>query len=406
MLKKQIIISTTIFCISIFAIPLSAQRIASIYSMFGVGRLSDNSFGINRALGGTGIAFQSGRSLNYLNPASYLGILPNSINMEFGIYGIYNRSDNGSISQSDGDININYFSTNLYINNNCALSLGIVPYSSIDYEVRSDNEVGGDLTSYEKIFKGTGGLSRGYLGSSYKICKGLVAGINASYILGPITQTETAVSNDNFTGYELKNERIAHSIYLDYGLQYSINQREWQYTFGLIFGPGKTLNTIDNLEFTYNDTYTDLEQEDQTDLKIPQNIGLGIAIKEGSIFRAGFDYEWKKWSNINFSNPNFDTKNSHRFSIGMEYSPTHRDRWFRNFAYRLGANYKNSYLEINNTPINSTAINCGLGIPLTKEGMLNLSLEYGEEGTLNNGLIKSNYWMLCMNISLFEFWAN
>ena len=66
----------------------------SVYSMFGVGQIIDNSFGINKSLGGTGIAFQSGSSVNYLNPASYLGIPPNSFILEIGVYGIYNKSEN------------------------------------------------------------------------------------------------------------------------------------------------------------------------------------------------------------------------------------------------------------------------------------------------------------------------
>ena len=57
---------------------LFAQAVNSIYSMYGVGLTIDNNFGVNRAMGGTGIAFQSGRSVNYSNPASYLGIFPNS----------------------------------------------------------------------------------------------------------------------------------------------------------------------------------------------------------------------------------------------------------------------------------------------------------------------------------------
>ena len=403
--KKHIVVLIIACSIFIFTNSLEAQVKNSVYSMFGVGQIIDNSFGINKSLGGTGIAFQSaGRSINYLNPASYIGILPNSFNMELGAYGILNRSENGYTSQTNGDINFSYCSLSLYVTNWWAAIFGIVPFSSVDYEINSNDEIEGEFTSFEKNFKGTGGLSRVYLGNSFKIYKGLAIGFDASFIFGPFTQTETAVSTDSFTGYELKNQRTAYSFYLDYGLQYSIRNSDWLYSVGLIYGADKKLNTIDKLEFTYNETTSSLEQDEQLDIKIPQKLGLGLSVKKGNNFRAGFDYEWKNWSNINFSNPNLDTKDSNRFSIGVEYSPGQRDNWLKSLFYRLGANYKNSYLEIDYTEINSTGVNFGVGIPCGEISMFNLSIEYGEEGTLSKGLIKNSYWMFYLNFSVHEIW--
>lgn len=393
------------FIILILVNPLKAQVENSVYSMFGVGQIIDNSFGINKSLGGTGIAFQSGRSINYLNPASYLGIASSMV-MEFGIYGIYNKSENKYSNRTDANINLNYFSSSFYFANWWASSFGIVPFSSVDYEITSADELEGELTTFEKKFSGTGGLNRVYFGNSFEILKGLAVGFNFSYIFGLITQTETALSNDNFTGYELKNERTAHSFYLDFGLQYLTNYNNLLYTVGLIYGAREKLNTSDALEFTYDGTTSFLEQDEQLDIKIPQKLGLGISIKKGNNFRTGFDYEWKNWSSINFSNPNLETKNSNRFSIGAEYSPAQdkNDGLLESLFYRLGANYKNSYLEIDNTRINSIGMNFGIGIPFDKISMINLAIEYGEEGTLNNNLIKNSYWMLYLNISLHELW--
>jgi hypothetical protein len=375
--------------------------------MFGVGQIIDNSFGINKSLGGTGIAFQSGRSINYLNPASYLGIFPNSFNMELGVYGIYNKSENENTSQTNANINFSYFSANLYITNWWAFSLGIVPFSFVDYEINSSDEIEGEFTSFEKNFKGTGGLNRIYLGNSFNIYEGLSFGFNASYIFGHITQTETAASNSGFTEYELKNELTAYSFYLDYGLQYSISNNEWLYTIGLIYGADTRLTTKDDLEFIYNGINSSLDQDEQSDIRIPQKYGLGISVRKGNNFRAGFDYEWKNWSNISFSNPNLDTKNSNRFSVGVEYSPSQKktDSWIKSLFYRLGANYKNSYMEIDNTGINSLGINLGVGIPYDETSIINIAVEYGEEGTLAKGLIKNSYWQLYLNISLHELWS-
>lgn len=248
-------------------------------------------------------------------------------------------------------------------------------------------------------------MSQVYWGNSFKINRGLAVGFNASYVFGPITQTEAAASNDNFTGYELENKRIVQSFYSDYGLQYSIRNDDWFYTIGLIYGASKKLNLTDDREFTYNGITTSLEQNGQLDVKIPQKFGAGISVKKATNFRAGFDFEWKNWSTIRFSNPNLDTRNSTRFSLGVEYSPGQNNNWLKRLFYRLGANYKNSYLEIDNTPINSKGINLGVGIPNGETSIFNVSMEYGEEGTLSKRLIKSSYWLVYLNFSLQQIWA-
>ena len=91
----------------------------------------------------------------------------------------------------------------------------------------------------------------------------------------------------------------------------------------------------------------------------------------------------------------------------MELYPRTRtsENWYEKLFYRFGANYKNSYVEIDNVQINSFGFNVGLGIPINGINMLNLALEYGKEGTTEHGLIENNYWGLYMNFSLYELWA-
>lgn len=406
MIKRYWIVLILICFIFTNVTLLQAQAKKSLYSMFGVGQIIDNSYGINKSLGGTGIAFQSGTSINYLNPASYIGMLPNSSIMETGIYGIYNSSENNYISQIYRDINVSYFSTSIYLINWWAFSFGVVPFSFIDYEISSNDQIGGDISTYEKIFKGNGGLKRIYFGNSFRLYEGLTVGINTSYIFGDITETETAISTDSFTGYELKNNRTAYGFYLDYGIQYSVLYNDWLYSIGFIFGAGRKLNTTDDFEFTFNELTSPLEQDNKSTIEIPPKFGVGLSVKDGDNFRAGFDYEWKNWSNINFSNLNIDVKNSNRFSVGVEYSPYLKDQWYKKFYYRFGANYKDSYLEVENTAINSMGINVGVGIPYYDNDMFNISIEYGEEGTRDNGLMKNRYWVFYFNFSFLEFWGS
>jgi len=381
---------------------LKAQARNSVYSMFGIGQIIDDSYGINKSLGSTGIAFQSGRSINFMNPASYLGIAQNTIAMEAGLYGTSNISKNNSVSQVTNDINFSYFAANYYLAQEWALNLGIVPYSSINYEIHSFDDIHGDLITYEKTFEGSGGLKKIYLGNSFRIYKGLTIGFNSALIFGKISQQETGVSHDGSTDYTLLNTTIAYGFNLDYGLQYTLNYYNWDYTIGLIYSGSQQLITKSDYQFSYQGDVFSLDKDDHPDIKIPQKFGIGFAVNKDNYLRAGIDYEWRNWASVNFSNLNFEAKDSNKFSVGLEYSPLRNDYFYEQLFYRFGANYQASYLELEKSPINSYGINIGLGIPYRENDLFNVALEYGEQGTLDNGLIKNSYWGFYLNLSLSE----
>jgi hypothetical protein len=60
-----------LFLLSLNLSSYSQIRLASPYSRFGIGDLSDNNNAWNLAMGGSSIAFRSPYHINYGNPASY-----------------------------------------------------------------------------------------------------------------------------------------------------------------------------------------------------------------------------------------------------------------------------------------------------------------------------------------------
>jgi len=376
----------------------------SVYSMFGVGEFIDNNVGMNRSLGGTGIALQSGRSINYLNPASYLGLPENSFVLEVGLYGLRSTSESRSDFQTDNDINLSYGSISAYLAKGWGLSFGILPFSYVKYEVKAKDDVEGDLTSFEKTFRGSGGLSRIYLGNSFRILDNLAAGLNISYIGGPITESESVPAGGILSSYELETYRTVSAFYVDFGLQYFLRNDSWLCTIGLIYGPSRRLNTEDSLQLVVNETVTPLEYSERQTISIPQSFGFGLSVTKGNI-RAGFDFEWKNWKAVDFSNHFFETRNSTRYAVGMEYFPGREEKSSQKaFTYRLGANHKNSYLEIDNVAVNSLGVNIGVGIPFDVV-YFNASIEYGQAGTMSKGLTRSRYWLFYLSMSLSELWS-
>ncbi len=401
----KIIIAVILLSINSIKI-LRSQVTDSPYTLFGAGQIEDNGFGVNNALGGTGIAFQSGKYLNNLNPSSYSGIDSLSFLFEVGVFTKYTRYKTYNKVQTKLDGNIRYLAMGFRITPWWTNSTGLVPYSSVGYTIHSTKNIEGELGRYNITYKGNGGINQFYSGNSIRISKNISAGINASYIFGSVTQTETAGNTYNFNGYSIQNTKYFNNIYFDYGLQVSLYHANWKYTLGLVCGNSKKLKTSNEITFSYEKDTVDLGSS-KIDFHLPMKFGVGIGVEKSNKLRAGFDFEMQNWSVIEFSNPLLNTRNSERYSMGMEYTPKPICKYFGLgcLTYRLGAYYKKSYLVIDDIPINSGALTFGTGIPLKRDlSIINLSLELGQNGTLENGLISEKYWLVHLNITLHDLW--
>ena len=390
----------------LISVEINSQISNSPYSLFGAGQIEDIGFGVTQSLGGTGIAFQSEKYLNNLNPASYNAIDSLSFLFELGVFLKNTQYSTIETSFNKFDQNLRYLALGFRINKYWASSIGIAPFSSVGYTINSTDNVEGEIETFDKTFEGAGGINQFYWGNSIKILKGLYAGINFSYLLGSIEQSESAYIED-LLSYSFTNNQYISGLYLDYGLQYSIERPEWKYTLGMVYGNKKELSTREDAYYYSADTL-DLDVEtDESGFYLPQKFGVGIAVDYRDNLKFGIDYERKNWSEINYSNRFLNTRDSERYSMGIEYKPSKsiKDKGFKNMYYRLGAKYNKSYLEIENTPINSKALSFGIGIPVKHDlSLLNFSIEYGVNGTMKNGLIKENYWILNFNVSLHDLW--
>ena len=400
---------TLVFLLSVFLVKIgSSQIIYTPYSLFGVGKIESDGFGVNKALGGTGIAFISKNSLNSLNPASYNGIDSINILSEIGLF--YNTtnfaSDDKSLTRNDG--NIQYIALGLRLSKFWAMSVGISPYSRVDYIVNSTDHINGETTSYNVSYTGNGGINKFYIGNSYKLKKNLVFGVNMSAIFGSISRAETAQSSNEIAVYSVEAKQYIKGFYLDYGIQYTLNLKENKLVLGAIYSFGNEINTSSDINIeTESLTVSEIDKEDSETFTLPQKIGLGLGFNKKDKWNLGFDYERRDWGVNNFTNPLLNTRNSERLSMGIEFLPQNNsvNKGLKNLYYRFGANYNKSYLVIGDIPINSFAFTAGLGIPMKKTlSMLNVSFEYGQNGTLKDGLMKESYLQINIFVGLGDIW--
>jgi hypothetical protein len=87
-------------------------------------------------------------------------------------------------------INFNHFTFGFPITKWWGSALGLVPFSSVGYDISITVPVEGTNTNIEKQFTGSGGVSRFYMMNTFRLFKQLSIGIDVSYLMGTITQTE------------------------------------------------------------------------------------------------------------------------------------------------------------------------------------------------------------------------
>jgi hypothetical protein len=377
-----------------------SQTTSSPYSIFGLGNLESHAIGPSKAMGGTGIAFQSDKSINPMNPASYCGLDSLFSIFELGVFGKYTTYSTYNETQSLVNGNLKYVAMGFRIAPWVATSFGFLPYSSIGYEINVKSPVEGTNQEYLKTFSGSGGVNQVYLGASIMPVKNLSLGFNAAYLFGNITHAE---SSTDYTFY-LEDATYISNFDFNYGLNYQLNIKSWKYNLGFIYGNSKRLRTK-NITTIKTEFTTEILKNREYKYNIPRNFGAGLVVNKG-FFSAGIDYELSEWADVKFSNNFLQTRNSNRYSFGVEIpSQGFNKGTGRMIFYRFGAEFRESYLVIDNTPIDHRSFTLGAGIPLNGFlSVVNVSLEVGQNGTTRNDLIKETFFNLHLDLSLKDLW--
>jgi hypothetical protein len=401
MRKPEKILILQFLLLIILPCNISSQITSSPYSMFGIGKIENNSTGPFKAMGSTGIAFLSNKSVNIMNPASYSGIDSLVTIFELGVSGDYTYYyKNDDEKQGLPNANLRYILMGFRVTPWLATSFGFTPYSSIGYNINAESPLDGSNLKYITTFTGEGGINQVYLGGSATLIKNLSLGINAAYLFGAISHSESSSAFD----YSLSDITYVKNFVFNYGLNYQLDFNKLRFNLGLIYTNKQKLVT-DN-ETTVTTSYqTEELKERNYKYSIPQNIGGGIAVSKG-YFSAGADYEWCNWENVKFSNHLIIPRNTNRYSLGVEFpSLGLRKGTGGMFMFRIGAEYSESYQVIDGVPINYRAITFGTGIPL--RGVLsvfNLSFEVGRNGSTEKEFFLENFYNLHLDISLRDWW--
>ncbi len=400
---------------------LRAQNeMSNPYSGFGIGLVNKYSNGILDGMGSTSYAIQNPYFINFRNPASYAAFdsLSFVADAAASIYVSTLASGSDATVQKNSYARPGYLTIGLPVTRHWRTSVGIVPYSSVGYdieEVKTLENIGNVTYAYSA----KGGLNQLYWGNAFKICKGLSIGLNASYMFGTIYNVRnTSFDGSNFYNSYINDAYHMDGIHLTGGLQYSFKIKE-KHKIGLgvvysntayIWAKEKLL--INYYQGTYSTvtTYDTVYYNDDTrsNLYIPQSIGGGVSYTFNDKLLVAADVTWNNWDKFKFFGHGDSLQNAITASVGAQFIPDPlSNKFLKKMTFRLGARYSTGEILWQSKPVNEFGVSLGVGIPLNSfntHSSINVVFEYGKLGTLLNDLVRQNYFRFTFNFTLQEKW--
>lgn len=391
----------------------------SPYSSYGLGDFFPQGQAQNIALGGTGIGIRNPLHVNTLNPASYSSIDTTAFILEFGLRDKYMTSSLGSASTDVNNASMSYLTIAFpIIKHRLYTSVGIRPITNINYSIVNNITTG---IPKENHYDGGGGISSIYLGNSLMITKDFSLGFEIAYLYGLINKNQMSKFTDHtstYINYNTTDSINVHDFSYNYGAQYSFDINTYKLNLGVTFANNNNLDS-DRRLFTNSFYNSDSSKVVDTiqyvktsgNILLPTKFGIGFSLNNENWLYA-MDFSIQQWSQMTIFDENANLNNSSNLTFGVEYIPLveefrTRRNYFKKVRYRLGGHIQNTSILITNSndKVKDIGVSLGMGMPVgTKNSSLNLALEIGQRGSFNNKLIKENYVILSINLSLHDSW--
>ena len=425
MRRKRFDISLLFLLLLVFAEQVKSQNtISSPYSKYGIGETDMFTNSVNSAMGGISYALQRNNFVNYKNPASYSGVDTLSFVFDIGFCSnnVFLKSNNAESSGNTGGISHILFAFPLH--QTLKIAGGLLPLSTIDFTASETNVSNTETGNYNAIYEGDGGLNKAMLGIAYQPSEKLgwlhdfSLGLNVQYIFGNYYKSATVEFPDDAQKLNSRiesNYRIS-AFNADLGLQYfKTLKNDNRIGFGLTYVLPAYLPTKNEYrQYTFTEsagaeTVRDSVLFTDTDgnIKLPQSFGAGFSYEKLNKLFVGLDFTYTEWSGFSLQDVTyFDVlKDSYKFNVGAEYTPDMYGNYFEKINYRIGANYENGSLYLRDRRISRIGVSLGFGLPIRKQGTrINISLEYGRQGTLENDLIQKDYFGIGVSFSAKDLW--
>lgn len=401
----------------------------SPYSRSGFGNQYPREFAYGRSMGYATTALQLPSSINYANPASYSSLRLTTFETAVAAQSFWLANANERQQFNTGSLG--YLSLGFPVTKFWGAAIGLQPYSYLSYDltdirVSTPVDAVSDTTRYR--FRGSGSTYQFYIGNGFK-WKGLSVGANIGYVFGTTSrQVRSSIislpdySNSN-SSQKTESLLIGDFIW-DAGIQYR-QKLGGDYTLTLGFAGNAAMNINAKRDVDWvrlflplnngssSDIYSGVDTVTQSvgekgKIVLPARYSGGIAIQRGEFWTISTDVAYEKGKDYrSFGNSDSTLNNSLRVAAGVAFSPDPRafNSFWEKTIYRMGAYYNTGRLTINGTRLPEFAFTLGIGMPLRKtSSRINLGIEVGQRGTVENSLIRENFVNFLLGITLNDQW--
>ena len=103
-----------------------------------------------------------------------------------------------------------------------------------------------------------------------------------------------------------------------------------------------------------------------------------------------------------------------RVSLGLQFvhnaKATGLNNYHKRVVYRAGVRYNQSAIELKSTPLVEYAASVGVGLPVGRNfllqnfSMVNIGVEFGQRGSVSNGLIKEQFFRATIGFTMNDRW--
>ena len=291
----------------------SAQIGLSPYSRFGLGEINTNHTPSLKSMGGASAAISDWHQLNISNPASYAFLKQYRPVFEADFTSQFlTLSANGSSTSQNGS-NIARFSLGLPISKRFGLGLGIMPYSTIGYDITSTT-TDANLGEVNYLYEGSGGLNKTYIGLGGFIIDRdstqLSIGADASFIFGRTLQEERIEFPDDAAALYSKTAQDVryNGFAFNTGIQFKHKlSKSLKLFVGGTFGIESKINAKkDILSSTYDRLFDErtidtlsLLSGVKGSVNIPMQYSFGTALEINKNFTVSAQVKSTNWASFN-----------------------------------------------------------------------------------------------------------
>lgn len=381
------------------------------YSRYGYGMLRDNVTSTQQAMGGIGLAMNSGRQINVMNPASYARIDSLTFLFDMGI----DVSNKWSSDQDQTGAHrfekhtgggVNYITMQFPLGKRMGMSVGLLPYSAVGYAFGTTIDNG--YTNRQ----GSGSLNELYLGVAGRIVSTLTVGVNVAYMFGSTINDVYAISSAGNTSlYE--NELSVRDWYATAGVQYTQSFGTDALTLGLTFAPQKYFHG--HIREYHYDIEADVDDSKPVEanevVKTGHNYesaasyGAGLGWHHGSKLFVEADFTYQPWNKVKFNGKKGEFADRYKINLGVQYTPSLRGSYGKRIQYRAGTFFNRDYIVVAGNNVRQYGATCGVGLPVPGfKSTVNIGFEYLHRQAHPAALVKEDYFNITIGVNFNEMW--